>query len=190
MFLKTTAGWEQRAVRACETKPPSHLPPWGVQKRRRRNSNPVHKGSGRQKIWPVIRFRVLVSLRLMTRRSALVVIAAAMSPKPAKAAYVVAAPCGEKGRNRPACIDGLSPQQRGRGRATTPCISVCPVDCIGPHDADPFFKKTRMVYIDPVQCIDCGACVPVCPVSAIFASDDLPEKWEKWQGINARYYQR
>jgi ferredoxin len=34
-----------------------------------------------------------------------------------------------------------------------------------------------MLYIDPVECIDCGACVPVCPVSAIFALDDLPEKW-------------
>lgn len=35
-----------------------------------------------------------------------------------------------------------------------------------------------MLYIDPVECMDSGACVPVCPVSAIFALDDLPEKWK------------
>jgi len=35
-------------------------------------------------------------------------------------------------------------------------------------------------FIDPVECIDCGACVPVCPVSAIFAVDDLPEKWQSY----------
>ena len=39
------------------------------------------------------------------------------------------------------------------------------------------FPDAEMLYIDPVECIDCGACVPVCPVSAIFALDDLPEKW-------------
>ena len=47
-----------------------------------------------------------------------------------------------------------------------------------------------MLYIDPVECIDCGACVPVCPVSAIFALDDLPEKWAHFTAINADYYQK
>ena len=35
-------------------------------------------------------------------------------------------------------------------------------------------------YIDPTECIDCGACVPVCPVTAIFVLDDLPEKWHAY----------
>jgi len=38
-----------------------------------------------------------------------------------------------------------------------------------------------------VECIDCGACVPVCPVSAIFALDDLPEKWHSYIEKNASY---
>jgi len=46
------------------------------------------------------------------------------------------------------------------------------------------------LYIDPVECIDCGACVPACPVSAIFAGDDLPEKWKHYAEINAKHYGR
>ena len=42
----------------------------------------------------------------------------------------------------------------------------------------------------PVECIDCGACVPVCPVSAIFALEDLPEKWAHFTQRNADYYQK
>jgi ferredoxin len=49
------------------------------------------------------------------------------------------------------------------------------VDCIHPKKEDPKHGTEEMLYIDPVECIDCGACVPVCPVSAIFALDDLPE---------------
>jgi ferredoxin len=47
-----------------------------------------------------------------------------------------------------------------------------------------------MLYIDPVECIDCGACVPVCPVSAIFALDDLPEKWAEFAQENAAHFGR
>jgi ferredoxin len=47
-----------------------------------------------------------------------------------------------------------------------------------------------MLYIDPVECIDCGACVPVCPVSAIFALDDLPEKWTDFTARNAAFFGR
>jgi len=52
------------------------------------------------------------------------------------------------------------------------------------------FATVEMIYIDPVECIDCGACVPVCPVSAIFALDDLPEKWSNFTQINADYFKR
>jgi ferredoxin len=50
--------------------------------------------------------------------------------------------------------------------------------------------RTPQLYIDPVECIDCGACVPVCPVSAIFALDDLPTKWKEYTEKNAEYYRR
>ena len=48
------------------------------------------------------------------------------------------------------------------------CVDVCPVDCIHATDDDPQF------YIDPDECIDCGACEPECPVTAIFPEEDVP----------------
>jgi len=47
------------------------------------------------------------------------------------------------------------------------CVEVCPVDCI--HDDG---DEDKMLYIDPNECIDCGACEPACPVSAIFMGKD------------------
>jgi NAD-dependent dihydropyrimidine dehydrogenase PreA subunit len=70
------------------------------------------------------------------------------------------------------------------------CIDACPVDCIHPKKDSEKFAPEEMIYIDPVECIDCGACVPVCPVSAIFALDDLPEKWAEFAQRNAAYFGR
>jgi NAD-dependent dihydropyrimidine dehydrogenase PreA subunit len=39
------------------------------------------------------------------------------------------------------------------------CVEECPVDCI--------YEGDRKAYINPKECIDCGACEPVCPVEAI-----------------------
>jgi NAD-dependent dihydropyrimidine dehydrogenase PreA subunit len=61
------------------------------------------------------------------------------------------------------------------------CVDVCPVDCIHATDDDPQF------YIDPEECIDCGACEPECPVEAIFPEDALPDKWEPFVKINYAY---
>jgi NAD-dependent dihydropyrimidine dehydrogenase PreA subunit len=76
------------------------------------------------------------------------------------------------------------------GTKDTACVDACPVDCIHPKKEDPRFPDAEMLYIDPVECIDCGACVPVCPVSAIFALDDLPEKWNEFTKKNADYFGR
>ena len=59
-----------------------------------------------------------------------------------------------------------------------------------PRRTKPHIAAEEMLYIDPVECIDCGACVPVCPVSAIFAVDDLPEKWKQFTERNAKYFGR
>ena len=64
------------------------------------------------------------------------------------------------------------------------CIEVCPVDCI--HEAD----EDRMVYIDPEECIDCGACEPVCPVEAIFEEAAVPDKWKQFIQIDADWYKK
>jgi ferredoxin len=74
------------------------------------------------------------------------------------------------------------------GTKDTACVDACPVDCIHPKKDEANFAEAEMLYIDPVECIDCGACVPVCPVSAIFALDDLPEKWAEFTAKNAAYY--
>jgi len=59
----------------------------------------------------------------------------------------------------------------------TDCVSVCPVEC--------FHGDEQMLYIDPDVCIDCSACVPECPVEAIFEEDDLPEDKLEWVALNA-----
>ncbi len=64
------------------------------------------------------------------------------------------------------------------------CVEVCPVDCI--HDDG---DDDRILYIHPDECIDCGACEPACPVTAIFAEDDVPEEWAAYTAINADWYE-
>ncbi len=71
----------------------------------------------------------------------------------------------------------------------TACVDVCPVDCIHPtkNETDAF-SQSRQLYIDPVECIDCGACEPVCPVEAIFEEAAVPEKWREFIKLNAECY--
>ena len=59
----------------------------------------------------------------------------------------------------------------------TDCCVVCPVDC--------FYQDDVMLYIHPADCIDCEACVPECPVAAIFAEANVPAKWAQWTQVNA-----
>ncbi len=76
------------------------------------------------------------------------------------------------------------------GTKDTACVDAGPVDCIHPKKYEENFTTDTQLYIDPVECIDCGACVPVCPVSAIFALEDLPDKWKHFAEINAKHYNR
>jgi ferredoxin len=48
-----------------------------------------------------------------------------------------------------------------------------------------FHYDDNMLYIDPDVCIDCSACIPECPVQAIYELDDLPEDKQEWVAINA-----
>ena len=64
------------------------------------------------------------------------------------------------------------------------CVEVCPVDCIQTDDA------ANQYYINPDECIDCGACGPVCPVEAIFPEEDVPEDQQNFVQINADYYNK
>jgi ferredoxin len=70
------------------------------------------------------------------------------------------------------------------------CVDVCPVDCIHPRKDEAGFGTSEMLYIHPDECIDCGACVPACPVEAIFALDETPEKWSRYITVNAQFFRR
>jgi ferredoxin len=70
----------------------------------------------------------------------------------------------------------------------TACVDVCPVDCIHPRKDEPEFAQTTMLYIHPEECIDCGACVPACPVAAIYESvDSTPSHQRDLVEANAVY---
>ncbi len=66
------------------------------------------------------------------------------------------------------------------------CVDVCPVDCIHPRKDEVEFDKTRILYIHPEECIDCGACVPACPVAAIYDSaESTPASQQSFVEANA-----
>jgi ferredoxin len=62
------------------------------------------------------------------------------------------------------------------------------VDAIHPGKGDPATKIALQLYISADDCICCAACVPVCPVGAIFAEEDLPEKWKHFAQKNRDRY--
>ena len=75
------------------------------------------------------------------------------------------------------------------GTKDSACVDVCPVDCIHPRKDEATFESAEQLYIHPDECIDCGACVPACPVEAIFAFDETPDKWKHFAQKNAEFYQ-
>jgi NAD-dependent dihydropyrimidine dehydrogenase PreA subunit len=64
------------------------------------------------------------------------------------------------------------------------CVSVCPVDCIHYDEG-----TDRKLFIDPNECIDCGACEPECPVTAIFPEEDTPPQWKSYIAKNRDVFQ-
>ena len=60
------------------------------------------------------------------------------------------------------------------------CVDECPVDCI--------YEGDDQYYINPDECIDCGACEPECPVSAIFTEDSVPDGQESFTAKNRAFF--
>jgi NAD-dependent dihydropyrimidine dehydrogenase PreA subunit len=60
------------------------------------------------------------------------------------------------------------------------CIEECPVDCI--------YEGNRKLYINPTECIDCGACEPACPVEAISQDRAVPDGQHDFVADNARFF--
>jgi NAD-dependent dihydropyrimidine dehydrogenase PreA subunit len=75
-------------------------------------------------------------------------------------AYVIAEPC-------------VDVHDRG-------CVDECPVDCI--------YDGVRKGYVHPDECVDCGACEVVCPVTAIFLDEDVPAEWRHYIGIEREFF--
>ena len=69
------------------------------------------------------------------------------------------------------------------GTKDAACVDVCPVDCIHSDDED------KMFYINPDECIDCGACEPVCPVTAIFNEYDILDEYQSYTEINKAWFE-
>ncbi len=61
----------------------------------------------------------------------------------------------------------------------TECVEICPVDC--------FHGDAARLWIDPAVCIDCGACIPACPVRAIADAFDLGPAAAHWVEENRRH---
>jgi len=65
-----------------------------------------------------------------------------------------------------------------QGCKYTDCAVVCPVEC--------FYQDDVQLYIDPLSCTDCDACLAVCPVHAIYRAPQVPSWWLAFIELNAR----
>lgn len=60
------------------------------------------------------------------------------------------------------------------------CVQECPVDCI--------YEGDRAMYINPDECVDCGACKLICKVDAIYYETDLPDDEQPFLADNAAFF--
>ena len=68
---------------------------------------------------------------------------------------------------------------------TEPCVGCKHKDCVAVCPCDSFHEGEKMLYINPDHCIDCEACIPECPVEAIFHDSNVPAKWHQFIEMNA-----
>jgi ferredoxin len=68
------------------------------------------------------------------------------------------------------------------------CVQACPVDCIHPKSDEGEFADAPQLFVNPNDCIDCGACVPVCPTNSIFSADDIPAELAGFADKNAAHF--
>lgn len=86
------------------------------------------------------------------------------------------------------------------GICDTACVEVCPVDCIhGPVSLPEIRaipteeRKERLpgiqMFVNPGECIGCWACIPACPVNAIFEDSEIPSEWQHYVEKNAHFFE-
>lgn len=74
------------------------------------------------------------------------------------------------------------------GQKDASCYDVCPVDAIHPAPNEAGFDDHEQLYVDPAECIDCGACEAVCPHEAIFTKEEVPDEWTSFTALNAGFF--
>ena len=62
------------------------------------------------------------------------------------------------------------------------CVQECPVDCM--------YEGARALYINPDECVDCGACKLTCRVGAIYYESDLPHDQHEHLADNAAFFRQ
>ncbi len=70
------------------------------------------------------------------------------------------------------------------------CVEVCPVECIHPSKDEDGFDDVDQLFINPDECIECGACQAECPVEAIYHEDEVPDEWQSFVEKNAKYFKK
>jgi NAD-dependent dihydropyrimidine dehydrogenase PreA subunit len=68
------------------------------------------------------------------------------------------------------------------------CVEACPSDAVHPRKDEANFDEPTQLYVNPADCIDCGACVPVCPTGAIMQQDELPAESAHFADANAAHF--
>ena len=68
------------------------------------------------------------------------------------------------------------------------CADACPTDCIHPKKDEEKFAEATQMYINQEECLDCGACISVCPSNSIFPVEELPEDKKDFTEKNSAYY--
>lgn len=60
------------------------------------------------------------------------------------------------------------------------CVDECPVDCI--------YESDHMLYINPNECVECGACEPACAIGAIYQDTKVPEEEKDFIKVNEEFF--
>ncbi len=68
------------------------------------------------------------------------------------------------------------------------CVAACPVDCIHPRNDESAFAAATQMYVNPAECIDCGACLPACTSDAMFPLDEVPADKQQFIAANEAFF--
>jgi NAD-dependent dihydropyrimidine dehydrogenase PreA subunit len=70
------------------------------------------------------------------------------------------------------------------------CLDSCPSEAIRPSKDEPAYETVTQLYINPEECMDCGACISECPTNSIFPAEELPADKAEFAEKNAAFFQK